>query len=343
MPPKKKLLNQHQLESYLKNNGFKLIDRGNFWHSNRAYCDGDNPTALQIFKDTGVTRDFVQGGTPFPFSKLQQLVGKKITLEYSEEHVEKKETIKMDKTWDREILKRLLPADGFYHERKISSKTLRLLNGGFANNNKLHSRYVFPIFGEDDRIVGFTGRYIGKIREGSDIVKWKHEGRKTKWIYPAFTKVKDSYVFQEAIREAGEVIVVESIGDMLALVECGIYNVLVTFGTSLSKQQLAFLARFSDLTVTLAFNRDNTAGRPGFFAAAKTYYQLLPMYGDKVRIKLPEDKDFGDWFIKVGKDMVAQYKNKASDTYNVIAECHRIAALEPSKHQDFLKLANKNK
>ncbi len=343
MPPKKKLLNQHQLEHYLKTNGFQLIDRGSFWHSNAVYRDGDNPTALQIFKDTGVTRDFVQGGAPFSFSRLQRLVGKKATLEYSEERVEKKETIKMDKTWDREILKRLLPADGFYHERKISSKTLRLLNGGFANNGKLHSRYVFPIFREDDRIVGFTGRYIGRISKDSEIPKWKHLGRKTTWVYPSFVKNKESFPFQDAIAVAKEVIVVESVGDLLALVECGVYNVLVAFGTSLSKQQLAFLARFSDLTVTLAFNYDNTDGRPGFFAAAKTYYQLLSMYGDKVRIKLPEAKDFGDWFIKVGKDMAAQYRNKASDTYNVIAECHRIAALEPSKHQDFLKLANKSK
>lgn len=343
MPPKKKVLNLHQLESYLRSNGFKLIDRGNFWHSNAVYRDGDNPTALQIFKDTGVTRDFVQGGAPFPFSKLQELVGKKVNLESSEEYVAKKETIKMDKTWDREILKRLLPADGFYHERKISSKTLRLLSGGFANNGKLHSRYVFPIFGENDLIIGFTGRYIGRISEDSEIPKWKHIGRKTTWVYPSFIKSKNGFPFQEAIIATNEVILVESIGDLLALAECDIYNVMVTFGTSLSKQQLSFLARFSNLTVTLAFNNDNTPKKPGYFAAAKTYYQLLPMYGNKVRIKLPDDKDFGDWYLKVGKEMAAQYKNKAADTYNVVAECHRIAALDPSKHQDFLKLAAKHK
>ena len=57
-------------KSILEELGFKLIDRGSFWHSNAAYRDGDNNSALQIYKNSGVWKDFVEDTDFLPFEVL---------------------------------------------------------------------------------------------------------------------------------------------------------------------------------------------------------------------------------------------------------------------------------
>ena len=88
-------------------------------------------------------------------------------------------------------------------------------------SGKLNNRIVFPIFNMDGTdIEGFAGRDL-LDRD----TKWKLMGAKRLWIYPFFLPE-----VQEAIMEKQEVILVESIGDFLALYEAGIFNVLVLFG-----------------------------------------------------------------------------------------------------------------
>ena len=41
--------------------GFKLRDRGPYWQTNALWRNGDNFTAVQIYKDSGVWRDYVDG------------------------------------------------------------------------------------------------------------------------------------------------------------------------------------------------------------------------------------------------------------------------------------------
>ena len=39
--------------------GFKLRDRGPYWQTNALWRNGNNFTAVQIYKDSGVWRDYV--------------------------------------------------------------------------------------------------------------------------------------------------------------------------------------------------------------------------------------------------------------------------------------------
>ena len=68
---KSKLLDKKQLE----NLGYKLSDHGSYWRTNALYRAGDNTTALQIYKDSGVWKDYVE---QTPFMPLEKLI--KITL-----------------------------------------------------------------------------------------------------------------------------------------------------------------------------------------------------------------------------------------------------------------------
>ena len=79
----------------------------------------------------------------------------------------------------------------------------------------MYQRIVFPIYNENNQIHGFAGRDVSPSSK-ADRPKWKHVGKKTKWIYPYFINTK---IFNDSVKERGSVILVESIGDMLALFE----------------------------------------------------------------------------------------------------------------------------
>ena len=58
------------IESILVDLGYNLDDRGEYWQTNAVYRGGDNKTALQIYKDTGVWKDYVQETGFLPFKAL---------------------------------------------------------------------------------------------------------------------------------------------------------------------------------------------------------------------------------------------------------------------------------
>ena len=43
-----------RIEKILLELGYNLNDRGKYWQTNAVYRNGDNRTALQIWKDTGI-------------------------------------------------------------------------------------------------------------------------------------------------------------------------------------------------------------------------------------------------------------------------------------------------
>ena len=53
------LINSDQFQEILESLGYKLIDCGDHWRTQALYRNGDNSTALKIYKNTGVWMDFV--------------------------------------------------------------------------------------------------------------------------------------------------------------------------------------------------------------------------------------------------------------------------------------------
>ena len=47
--------------------GYRLKDHGSYWRTSAVYRSGDNSTALQIYKDTGVWKDYVEDSIFLPF------------------------------------------------------------------------------------------------------------------------------------------------------------------------------------------------------------------------------------------------------------------------------------
>ena len=293
--------------------GYKLADRGSYWQTNAIFRNGDNKTAIQIYKNTGVWKDHVQNSTFSPFSRLVEITlgtnDKNRLKQFLDEddlgdnynRLTNSEKLEMEEIYPENCLERLLPHYKFYNDRGISEETLKSLKGGYATTGKLYGRFVFPIYNEHKQIHGFSGR---DMNSSSNRPKWKHVGRKTGWIYPLYANPET----EQAINETQSVILVESIGDLLNLNEHGYKNVLVTFGLDVSTKLICATLSLNINKIVLSLNNDKASSENrGLNASIKNYLKLLNYYNpEKVLICLPTEKDFGD----MSDDQFKEWSNK---------------------------------
>ena len=338
-----------EIKEVLLELGFKLRDSGAYWQTNALWRNGDNFTAIQIYKDSGVWRDYVENTAFLPFQALvEKALGttdKKILARYIEpsggaklastfEKEGQKVKIQMDETYSLEYLSKLLPHFKFYNDKGVSDSTLKLYKGGLATAGKLNGRFVFPIFDENDpsRIIGFTGRHL-RWNSESGFPKWKHVGRKSNWLYPicvpSFNRKKgdaNTFPFLESVQERREVIIIESIGDSLALTENKFLNHLVVGGLDLSSKQISFLIAQELDQIIIATNNDTS--NVGLRAAIKIFVKLLNYFDiNKLRINLPTENDFGDMHTN-NVDFKEKWYNKSLDKPKQI---NRILSILKSK------------
>lgn len=319
-------MTSEKIKEILVGLGYKLSDFGNHWRTNALYRGGKNPTALQIYKDSGVWVDFVKSEQHMPFkSLLEATLGTNDSNEISKisggydfsdriNRTSDKPKIDSEKTYPESILEKLLPHYKFYNERGISDSCLKMLKGGYATEGAMYQRFVFPIYNSNGLIHGFSGRDMSKTSK--DRPKWKHVGKKSNWVYPYYIPFGDKKnIIQKSIHDRNEVIFVESIGDMLNLFENGIYNVLVSFGTVLSTSLICFMASLGSPRIVLSLNNDHdkdvNRGRVGSF---KSLMKMLNYFDlDSIIIHPPLLNDFGDMSSSQFKDWKEQLDNKEND------------------------------
>tara|TARA_Y100000592_G_C5482355_1_gene326453 strand:+ start:21294 stop:22343 length:1050 start_codon:yes stop_codon:yes gene_type:complete len=327
-------MTQDKIREILESLGYKLFDRGAYWQTNAIFRNGDNKTAIQIYKDSGVWKDHVSQTSFMPLKKLIELTlgtnDKNVIKKYisneepdfyiSAESNKPAAKITMDKVYSEDSLSRLFPHFDFYTARGISEATLKFFKSGLATSGPMYQRFVFPIYNEHGQIHGFAGRDVSPPNK--DRPKWKHVGKKTKWIYPYFLNEK---FFENEITSKNQLIIVESIGDMLSLFENGFKNVLVSFGLDISPQLMCFLIRINPQKVILSFNNDEEkAENRGLNSCIKSYLKLLPYFNkNSIKICVPTKNDFGDmtqddfseWSSKLSNILK---KDQLNDIFNMI-------------------------
>lgn len=287
----------NQYKQSLEKLGYPLQDCGNHWRSRAIYRNGKTNTSLIIYKDTGVWKDFGGENQAKPFSALVQETlntnDPKALKEYlidnqgqDYEPKPKIEKIEMEKIYPTSYLDKLLPMKTFYEKRGISAKIQNEFKCGYAGGGKMYRRIVFPIHNLDGQIHGFSGR---SVTNDEGVPKWKHMGRKSGWIYP-------HQLSQKPIEELNEVILVESVGDCLALYEAGFKNVLVTFGLDASSKLVSYLNSFDLDRIIIATNNDNTKEtNSGALASIKIASKLAAVFDlSVIKINPPLCNDFGD-------------------------------------------------
>lgn len=281
--------------SILENLGYSLNDRGDYWQTSAVFRDGDNPTAIQIYKNSGVWKDYVENTGFLPFSALVQKSNHSFSQEELQaiikndslnEKVVKKDinTFSFDDVYSDICLEDLLPHYKFYENKNISKELLIDLESGLATKGQMYQRYVFPVRNEYKQLHGFAGR---DMSNKSGRPKWKHIGKKGNWIYPHYNIDNNGYE---------QVFLVESVGDMLSLKTNTKFDCLVTFGLDISPTLLTFLVSINPKKIIISFNNDfNSSENRGLSGAIKNYLKLLSFFDQsKIKICLPIKNDFGD-------------------------------------------------
>jgi hypothetical protein len=71
------------IHSILIDLGFSLQDRGAFWQTSAIWRGGDNPSAVQIYKDSGTWKDYVE-------EKIDQVASMPAVLAAAKKNVDAK-------------------------------------------------------------------------------------------------------------------------------------------------------------------------------------------------------------------------------------------------------------
>lgn len=294
------MMDCESVKMILQDIGYVLSDNGKEFRAKPLYRDSDSNTCLRIWKDSGRWVDFKENIS----GSLEELV--KLTLklksvgeakdwvrskgvDYSALEVEKPKALtKQVKIFDKSLLIKLLRDHSYWTSRGVCDSTVVPFQGGLARSGKMFNRYTFPIFDNKDDIIGFAGRDVTNS-DNELRPKWKLIGDKSEWVYPLKVNLKD-------LKEQKSVILVESIGDMLALRENGIRNSIVTFGLNVSSKIIYSLIALNPEKIIIAFNNDSNNNNAGNKAAVAAKDKLLNYFDySQILIRLPvDDNDFGD-------------------------------------------------
>ena len=289
----------HNLKDILLEIGYSnIIDSGRELRTRPIYRDSGNNTSLCIKKSDGRFFDYSANisGSFEDLIKLslnlktiteaQDWLGNKLSNSELFVRVEKP-LIKQPRILNKQDLSLIIPRHQYWNKRGISNETLNIFGGGVMEEGRLKDRYVFPIFNRKRELVGFAGRDV-KNNPGPNRPKWKHIGDKSKWKYPLQSNIK-------VLQESKEVIIVESVGDMLALWENGIRNTVVVFGVNISVELLNLFIKLDLNKMIISFNNDSSNNNVGNVAADKAKNKLLKYFDRRqVSVNLPPKNDFGD-------------------------------------------------
>ncbi len=197
----------------------------------------------------------------------------------------------------------VLKKAGFDEETILLTGLVRRAAGGELYEF-FRGRLIFPIFIDTKRIAGFGGRIVPGVNDPA------FEEQAPKYLNspetPIYQKNRTLYGLPQAmsaIREAGEVYVVEGYMDVVGLTMRGVKNVVACCGTAMTEQHLK---RFSGLCnrVHLLFDGD-TAGRG---AAAKSFVTARNADVDVTACFLPDDVDPDDFAAQHGAETAQALK-----------------------------------
>ena len=186
-----------------------------------------------------------------------------------------------------------------------------LLNKGYKNEDLLNSgissfndniydtfidRIMFPLWDLDGKVVGFSGR-IYKTNDSS-----KYVNSKESEIFKKGNLLYNYHRAKQFARRKKSVIIVEGFMDVIALYKVGIYNVVASMGTAITKEQARLLKKLST-NIILCFDGD-TAGNKATLSCSKELTDI-GIYPKIIRLPSPLDPD--EFLSKYGKEKFDEY------------------------------------
>lgn len=178
--------------------------------------------------------------------------------------------------------------------------------------DRFRGRLIFPIFNENDKVVGFGGRKLYEDDPGGKYIN----SPETK-IYNKSRILYGLNFSKESIRIQDFVILVEGYMDVIALSQAEITNVVASSGTSLTEEQVKLISRYTK-NVVILFDAD-LAG----IKAAKRGIEIVLEAGLELSVvTLPEGEDPDSLINKKGKEEVQKLLDKKQSVINFISSLY---------------------
>lgn len=195
-----------------------------------------------------------------------------------------------DRIYPEYCLKKLLKTN-YYLEKGFRQSTVDAFEHGLAESNKMRGRVVFPIRDDNGFIRGFSGRWVGRQEKlnGKTICFNKNGKEVPKWLHTSFKKGNYLYNFNSAKKYCQEeLILVESIGNVMRFYDAGFKNCVACLGTSFSASQCSLVTN-STKRVVLAFDNDKAGTK-----FCKKVIKRIEQYINYRVIFPPTNKDWAD-------------------------------------------------
>lgn len=157
--------------------------------------------------------------------------------------------------------------------------------------DRFRNRLIFPICNVDGKVIGFGGRRVNEEDEPKYINSPESDIYQKRKSFYGTNKSKDH------IRREDRAILVEGYTDFLSLYSSGIKNVVATLGTSLTREHVSLLRRYTKNVVVL-FDSDESGRK----AAKKSLDVLLDEGLLPYIVPLPPGKDPDSYIKEKGVD-----------------------------------------
>ncbi len=179
--------------------------------------------------------------------------------------------------------------------------------------DRFRGRLMFPIFNENDKVVGFGGR---KLYE--DDLGGKYINSPESKIYSKGRILYGLNFAKEKIRYYDYVILVEGYMDLISLNKHGIENVVASSGTALTEEQVKLISRYTK-NIYVLFDSD-FAG----IKAAKRGIEIILEAGLELNIiTLPDGEDPDSFINKNGKQEFENHLHNKKTVISFISELYR--------------------
>ncbi|MCW8893643.1 MAG: toprim domain-containing protein, partial [Deltaproteobacteria bacterium] len=191
------------------------------------------------------------------------------------------------------------------------ARTLGLVRPGKQNRGDydlFRGRLIFPIYDLSGRVVAFAGRVL-------DDGKPKYINSPESPIYHKGRVLFGLFQARQAMRQSGEVLLVEGYFDQLALYRAGIPQVVATCGTALTVDHARILKRYVQ-RVVLLFDQDEAGRKATFKAMGVLQEEGVPASV----IELSDGEDPDSFVQKYGSETFSEKLAQARPVMDVFME-----------------------
>ncbi len=161
-------------------------------------------------------------------------------------------------------------------------------------------RIIFPIHNQSGRVIAFSGRILDNQKKTA-----KYINSPETELYNKRKVLYGLHLAKKAISNQNECIIVEGYSDVISLYQAGVQNVVASSGTSLTKEQIYLIKRFSS-NVILLYDGDPA----GIKASMRGIDLLLAQDVNTYLVTLPEGEDPDSYMRKLGYQAFIDFVKK---------------------------------